>query len=84
MGPNGTAAVAATGLHLGSVPFRERLRKPGIHGMHFRMQNRFNQGIDALPATTAQTAEECATACNNDPKCQWLARRVFAGRRLQG
>lgn len=32
-------------------------------------QNRFNQGIDSLPAITVQTAEQCAQACNADKYC---------------
>lgn len=34
------------------------------------VQNLFWQGIDGLPSTTAQTAEECANACDANPQCK--------------
>jgi hypothetical protein len=46
----------------------------GVWGNFSYFPNRFYQGVDALATIPANSAEECATACNADPDCYFWTR----------
>jgi hypothetical protein len=52
----------------------------GVWANFTRVKSTFWQGIDGLPSTTAQTAEECAGACNSNATCElWTLCLLAAG-----